>query len=334
MRVDPLPALPADRLDAPLGEQVGDVAVIRPGALSRPASASWIRQVAASCPSFLFVPITPLGPRRIQPVTYSPGQVMLPVDDAPGHVRDRPPALVERDFRNRRCPCSRSSAARGRNPSFRALRSAARRVSRPHGPRAGSARPRCARLAHRPAARPARSGSAARFASACPRARAQRTRARSARSRVRSCSRRLNRARPATPRVELHVRGIHDHVRLLELAELEQLRVGEGGLCRPATAEDHDFLDRRRRQAASIAWSAVSVLRSSSALNASMRAQSIATLPLPIDHHPLAAEVELTVGMVGVAVVPAHERRGRLGARAGPRPGSRVAGRWPRRSRR
>ena len=57
----------------------------------------------------------------------------------------------------------------------------------------------------------------------------------------------------------------------------------------------------------------MSVMRSSSALSASIRAQSIATLPLPTTTTRSQLQVELAVRIVGMAVVPAHEVRGGLG---------------------
>ena len=56
-----------------------------------------------------------------------------------------------------------------------------------------------------------------------------------------------------------------------------------------------------------IASSVVSVAPSSSAVRASIRATSTATLPFPIDHRALSGEVERESLEVGVAVVPGDE---------------------------
>ena len=65
------------------------------GVFSSPASASSSRLLAASCPSFLFVPMTPLGPRRIQPVTYSPVTWCSPSTTRPATFGIVRAALVE-----------------------------------------------------------------------------------------------------------------------------------------------------------------------------------------------------------------------------------------------
>ena len=125
---------------------------------------------------------------------------------------------------------------------------------------------------------------------------------------------------------------VDDHVGVGQLAELEQLGVGEGGLGRSAAADDDD-LRTRLRASTSSAWSAVSVGASSDGASTSMRATSSATLPLPITTARSAeSEVDLEVGVVGVAVVPADElgrgvRAGELFAGDAQRPVDRRAGR-------
>ena len=65
---------------------------------------------------------------------------------------------------------------------------------------------------------------------------------------------------------------------------------------------------------ASIACSAVSVASSSSRFRPSMRATSVATLPLPITTARSHDEVELVVGEIRVGVVPGDELGGRMAA--------------------
>ena len=65
--VDRLPARVQDGLDAALLEQRLERALAARGG-SRPARASSSSSSTVSVASFLFVPITPLGPRLIQPV--------------------------------------------------------------------------------------------------------------------------------------------------------------------------------------------------------------------------------------------------------------------------
>src|ERR671931_394972 len=60
------------------------------GSLSLPRSASSISFTIVSVASFLFVPITPDGPRLIQPTAYSPGV------GCPSSSVTRPPAVADR----------------------------------------------------------------------------------------------------------------------------------------------------------------------------------------------------------------------------------------------
>ena len=114
----------------------------------------------------------------------------------------------------------------------------------------------------------------------------------------------------------LELRPIDDHVGVGELAQLEQLGVGERGLRRAAASDHDDLATPGCRASTSSAWSAVSVGASSAGASTSMRATSSATLPLPITTARSAdSEVDLEVGVVGMAVVPADElgRRVRAG---------------------
>ena len=72
-------------------------------AAARPASRSSRTRATVSVAHFLFVPITPLGPRLIQPTAYSPTERLAVVaDDAAALVADRAAGLVERDAGERR----------------------------------------------------------------------------------------------------------------------------------------------------------------------------------------------------------------------------------------
>ena len=82
--------------------------------------------------------------------------------------------------------------------------------------------------------------------------------------------------------VELDLGGVDDDVRARQLAQLAQLGVGERGLRRAAAAEQRRPPRRCACSSASSAWSAVSVGESSSGSSTSIRATSIATLPLPM----------------------------------------------------
>ena len=109
--------------------------------------------------------------------------------------------------------------------------------------------------------------------------------------------------------------GVDDHVGVGELAELEQLGVGEGGLRGPAAADDDD-LAMRLCASTSRAWSAVSVggeLGTGEHEHAGDVERDVAVA----DHDGALGgeQVDLEVGVVGVAVVPADELGG--GVRAG-----------------
>ena len=119
---------PRDELRRP-GRRPGPRGRARPSAASASSAATVSR---ASC---LLVPTTPLGPRLIQPATYSPGDG-LPVAEHPaGLVRHRAGALVDRQPGQRRARSSPPSGRRGR-PAARPARRCPWRARR--------RRPRCA----------------------------------------------------------------------------------------------------------------------------------------------------------------------------------------------
>ncbi len=109
--------------------------------------------------------------------------------------------------------------------------------------------------------------------------------------------------------------GIDDHVGVGELAELEQLGVGEGRLGGSAAADDTTSRTRLRAST-SRAWSAVSVGRELGR-GEHEHARDIERHVAVADHHSALGreQVDLEVGVVGMAVVPADEL-GR-GVRAG-----------------
>ena len=76
MDVDRLPPRVGDEPDAPLREHVRDVGVVLPGEES--GSGVLEQQLTVSVASFLFVPMTPLGPRLNQPAQYRPRTVSPP----------------------------------------------------------------------------------------------------------------------------------------------------------------------------------------------------------------------------------------------------------------
>ena len=99
--IDPQPAY-RDRLHVALGEQLVEGPVGRRRGHG-PARASSSRSSMVSTASFLFVPMTPVGPRLIHPATYSPlDRLALLVEDTARRVRDRPALLVERHARKGR----------------------------------------------------------------------------------------------------------------------------------------------------------------------------------------------------------------------------------------
>ena len=242
MRVDPLPSRPADGLDAALGEQVRDVAVVRPA-----RSGARPRRPRAGCSPPPARPSCSCRSPRSGRGGSSPSRTRRS-RGARRRRRGRRRSGSCRGARRRgprgsRCPCSRSSAARGRSrcvsrspvgraasePSSRGssrLRSTTMRSTRssPCSSTGEVQEPQ-----HDPLRLPG--GLARRVLAQDPHVLARRLVGLVG---VEPCLRRL---------VQLEVRRVDDHVRLLELAELQQLGVREGRLRRSAAAEDHDLLD-------------------------------------------------------------------------------------------
>ena len=103
--VDQLPVVIADEVGAPLPQQPlehrpsGDVMVVEgPGCGSPPAATSTV-----SWESGLLVPMMPVGPRLIQPTTYSAGtgSPVVGIDDPPTLVGDDSAGGVEREPEHR-----------------------------------------------------------------------------------------------------------------------------------------------------------------------------------------------------------------------------------------
>ena len=99
--VQPQPRRPVDGPEVVLGEHVGEVVRVRAsrgGSVGRSASTA----AATSTASCLLVPITPVGPRRIQPVTYCPATGVPSASiTRPATFGTVPVALVERQARDR-----------------------------------------------------------------------------------------------------------------------------------------------------------------------------------------------------------------------------------------
>ena len=170
--VDRLPALVGDVVRGALGEQLldrGRIGVAAPEAI-RPASTSSSRLSTVSWASFLLVPITPDGPRLIQPTAYWPG-TCSPLS---GSVT-RPPSLGITPRRSSNGTPVQPDALvadrarrRGRTRSSRARRCRARGSRRTRPGRARCGRRRSARPCRRPGSRRASAGSAARSACGLP----------------------------------------------------------------------------------------------------------------------------------------------------------------------
>ena len=109
--------------------------------------------------------------------------------------------------------------------------------------------------------------------------------------------------------------SIDDHVRVGELAELEQLGVGEGGLRGSAAAEDDDLGHAAVGEHLERVVGGVGgrELRRREHEHAGDVERDVAVA----DHHRALGrqQIELEIGVVGVAVVPADELGG--GVRAG-----------------
>ncbi len=206
--------MPVDRLPAGVGDERR--AGASSGARAPPAGRRSAGRVAAcpagkrsssiastvSCASFLLVPITPDGPRLIQPTTYSPRRRRSAAGSTtrPSIVRDHGaaarrtgrPAAAPRGSRPRGTPVRRRSS-----PAHPLLSRAARRP-RPRPARCGQLDRRQAAVVAGVRAPAVRAGSAARSASASRWARARRSRAgsrRCARDVASACARSSSTAR-------------------------------------------------------------------------------------------------------------------------------------------
>ena len=297
MAVDRLPAGVGDELGLARAQQrldgggIGVAAVPARAAPEAPApllgrarSASIASTV--SCASFLFVPITPEGPRLIQPTTYSPasGRAGVGVEDAARRRWGSSPSARRRARPAAGCRDSRSRGTA--RPAVIVSRSSV--ASRAQARRRRRRRARCGR-ARRRRARPCSSASSATGESRKRSTTRLRLPVGRARRRSRAGSRRcaaqvMSASASAIGDGEraLELGRVDDHVGVRELAELEQLGVGEGRLRRAAAADDDDLARRWLAASTSSAWSAVSVGASSAGASTSMRATSSATLPLPI----------------------------------------------------
>ena len=124
--------------------------------------------------------------------------------------------------------------------------------------------------------------------------------------------------------VELQLGRVDDHVGARELAELEQLGVGERGLRRPAAAEHDDLLARDARQQRVERVVGGVGGRELVGVEHEHARDVDRDVAVADDDRAPRRQVELVVGVVGVAVVPGDELRRGVRARAGPRPGSRA----------
>ena len=283
----------------------------------RAGSRSSKRWSTVSWASFLLVPITPLGPRLIQPTAYWPS-TWSPVSgssDAAALVADDA-AVARRTGRPRaRCPCSRSSGRRGRTRSSRARRCRAARM------RAGLVAMqlvaadddpldlavaldldrRAEEAQHDPPA-------------ACPRARAAANSVKISTflRAVMSASSDSRYSRLSV--VELAVGGVDDDVGVDHLAQLADLGVREGGLGRAAAAEDDDLLDAAVGEGVDRVLGGVGLLELL-AVEAEHPGDVGGDVAVADHDGALAGEVELVVGEVGVGVVPGDELGGGVAAR-------------------
>ena len=277
-RVDRLPPGLGDDADAALGRGArrSPRQVRRPR--SRPARASSSNSSTVSVASFLLVPITPVGPRLIQPVQKTPGTGAPSVSThAAAGVRDDAPLLVERNAREPDAvipDAAQHDPARNRLLLVRrhGAQSAAAVLLEPvsHHPdgfhatvaddrdrRGEKAQPDCTRLAGRRRRRPSR---AAPRGCAVP-----------------------SRSPPARLRWPDRARG-RPRRRRDPLRRARSARSSSGLVKAACTGPRRPSTRISRIPAAAIAamaGSVVSVAASSSAVSASMRATSTATLPLP-----------------------------------------------------
>jgi hypothetical protein len=123
----------------------------------------------------------------------------------------------------------------------------------------------------------------------------------------------------AAERVHLGVAGVDDDVGVGHLAQLEQLRVREGGLRRTAPAEHHDLPDGALGEHVErvVCHVGLGQLLTGQGEHARHVGGDVA---VPDHDGALAGQVELEVAVVGVAVVPGDELR------SGPAPGEVLAG--------
>ena len=109
--------------------------------------------------------------------------------------------------------------------------------------------------------------------------------------------------------------GIDDHVGVGQLAELQKLRIREGGLGWAAATDDHDLRDAARGQ--DVERMVRGVGRRELRRREHEHPRDVDRDVAVADHDGALgrAEVDLEVGVVGMAVVPADELGRRVGAR-------------------
>ena len=113
--------------------------------------------------------------------------------------------------------------------------------------------------------------------------------------------------------VQLDVARVDDHVGVGHLAQLAQLRVGEGGLGGPAAAEHDDLLDAAVGEHVERVVGHVG--RRQLVAREGEHPRHVHRHVAVADHdRALAGQVELEVAVVGMAVVPGDELGGRPAA--------------------
>ncbi len=113
--------------------------------------------------------------------------------------------------------------------------------------------------------------------------------------------------------VELDLGGVDDHVGVLHLAQLLDLRVGEGRLDRAAAAEHDDLADLLAVEQLDRVVGGVGLAQL--VVGQGQHPRDVHRHVAVADHHrPLAGEVELLLAVVGVGVVPADEGGGGMAA--------------------
>ena len=111
----------------------------------------------------------------------------------------------------------------------------------------------------------------------------------------------------------LQLLGVDDYVGVGQLAELEQLRIGEGGLGGAAAADDDDLLDLALAQRLQRVICRVG--NAQLVVGEHEHARDVERDVAVADHDRApAGEVEVVLGEVGVGVVPADEVHGRVRA--------------------